>query len=250
MPSPTVLRVVTSGVKKYVLDLIPNHGCVMGFSLYKLTNAYKGYCIEVQRQSDNTTLNVGFVNGYVDKSAIESFCAGTNGGIKTWYNEFSANNATQSTFSAMPIICTNGVFESNGIKFVTANSSTLICTNYAAIDIANPILSLYINFEIIDKASVHILNKNINQYTIYYANTDSIRFYIGGQSVTTINVPEAKQKILGTWNSTATNDTKLINASTSSQGTRSTSATSTGNNMIISGSGSQYINTLLVFNRK
>ena len=246
MATLTVNRIVMSAKRKYVLDNVD--GCVLGFSLYKLTNKYNGYCLQVQRQSDNATLNVGFINGYVDVALIESFCAGTTGRVKIWYNQFIGNNATQSTFALMPIICTNGVFEVNGIKFVAANSSTLICTNYSSIDIANPILSLYVNFEIIDKANVHILNKNLNQYTIYYLNIDLVRFYIAGTARASISVTEAKQKVLATWNSVETNDVKIRNTSTNAQGTYNSSIASTGNNLVLSGSGSQYISTMLIFN--
>ena len=54
-------------------------------SLRKIVAGYTGYCGRVQRASDSTTLDVGFIGNELDVSAIHSFCAGTTGRWVRWY---------------------------------------------------------------------------------------------------------------------------------------------------------------------
>lgn len=255
MATPTVTRIVTSGVKKYVLDDIPGHGCVMGFSLYLLTNKYKGYCLEIQRQSDSAILNVGFNyalrNPYVDISAIEAFCAGTTGKVKTWYNEFGANNATQSVFNNMPVICINGVFESNGIKFVAASSSKLNVLNYSAIDIITPTFTIYNNILFTNKSNANIFSKSSGQYSVYYANPDLLRLYISGSARASVASSNLAFKFMGSWANTGANGVLVRDSSVESTGTCAATAIAAPDVSIGGTVGNYfngYINTCLVFN--
>ena len=60
----------------------------LGFSLRRLRSSYSGYCIEVRRSSDNTTLNIGFdSSGYLDIVTLLSFVGSGSGFVKTWYNQ-------------------------------------------------------------------------------------------------------------------------------------------------------------------
>lgn len=61
-------------------------------SFRKLNPAYSGPCVQVRRFSDNTNLDIGFVGDYVDTAAIASFCAGTTGGVRRWYDQSGNNN--------------------------------------------------------------------------------------------------------------------------------------------------------------
>jgi hypothetical protein len=249
MATSTVTRIVTSGVKKYVLDNISGHGCVMGFSLYKLTNAYKGYCLEVQRQSDSATLNVGFINGYVDKAAIDTFCVGTNGSVKTWYNQFGANNASQSTFGNMPVICESGVFVAN--KFVAASSTKLTVLNYVAIDIIIPTLTVYNNILFTNKSNANIFSKSSGQYSVYYANPDLLRLYISGSARASVASSNLAFKFMGSWSNTDTGGVLVRDSTVEATGTCATTATAMPDISIGGTAGnyfSGYITTALVFN--
>jgi hypothetical protein len=81
-------------------------GAAAAYSLRKLRSAYSGSAIRVRRASDNTEQDIGFnVFGELDTVSLASFCSGTNGFVKTWYDQSgSANNATQTTTSLMPKI--------------------------------------------------------------------------------------------------------------------------------------------------
>jgi hypothetical protein len=268
MATPTVTRIVTSGVKKYVLDDIPGHGCVMGFSLYLLTNKYKGYCLEVQRQSDSATLNVGFNyalrNPYVDISAIEAFCTGTTGKVKTWYNEFGGNNATQNAFNNMPIICTNGVFESNGIKFVASSFTNLIVLNYAALNITAQPISYYANYNNITSHTGYIFSKNdttsdrsvslvgIAGNMTAYINNSTVINSVAIQNATGIN------KVLFKWNIGINNSKINSNGNEATATYNTTPITNTATNVcigarfntypLVSTHLNAYLNTVLLFN--
>lgn len=88
------------------------------FFSFRQLPGYTGNCIQVQRTSDNATLDIGFTSGYIDFLSIAIFCTGTTGRIRTWYNQQSGwFNLTNSTHSTQPIIYTSGaVTEFNGKK--------------------------------------------------------------------------------------------------------------------------------------
>lgn len=51
-------------------------------------DSYTGYCLKVERMSDNTTLDVGFDgSGNLDTAAIAAFCGASDGRLHTWYNQ-------------------------------------------------------------------------------------------------------------------------------------------------------------------
>lgn len=85
-------------------------GAAAAYSLRKLRTAYTGYCIEVRRSSDDTTANIGFVNGVLDESALTTFVGAGDGFVKTWYDQSGNNaNAVQTTTTRQPKIVSSGV---------------------------------------------------------------------------------------------------------------------------------------------
>lgn len=84
-------------------------GAAAAYSLRLLRSAYTGDAIRVRRASDNTEQDIGFVDGELDTSTLTTFCSGTNGFVKTWYDQSSnGNNATQTTASNQPQIVSSG----------------------------------------------------------------------------------------------------------------------------------------------
>ena len=90
-----------------LLDDYPN--AAAAYSLRKLSGAYTGSAIRVRRSSDNTEQDIGFVDNELDTSALTTFCSGTNGFVKTWYDQ-SGNgyDATQTTAANQPQIVSSG----------------------------------------------------------------------------------------------------------------------------------------------
>jgi hypothetical protein len=90
-----------------ILDLYPN--ATVAYSLRKLRDAYTGDAIRVRRSSDNTELNIGFVNNELDTSALTTFCGAGNGFVTTWYDQSgNANDLTQANATNQALIVSSG----------------------------------------------------------------------------------------------------------------------------------------------
>ena len=74
-------------------------GASAAYSLRLLDTNYTGSAIRVRRASDNAEQDIGFdSNGDLDTTALATFCSGTDGFVKTWYDQSgSGNDATQTT---------------------------------------------------------------------------------------------------------------------------------------------------------
>lgn len=99
-------------------------GAAAAYSLRQLKSGVTN-AIEVRRASDNTTQDIGFVNGELDTTSLASFCSGTNGFVTTWYDQSgNGNDASQSTASEQPQIVSSGsVITENGKPAVKFNGS-------------------------------------------------------------------------------------------------------------------------------
>jgi hypothetical protein len=105
-------------------------GAAAAYSLRLLRTAYTGNAIRVRRASDNTEQDIGFVDNELDTSALTTFCSGTDGFVKTWYDQSgNANDATQLTASNQPQIVSSGavinVNSKPAIQFNNAYPQTL-----------------------------------------------------------------------------------------------------------------------------
>ena len=103
-------------------------GAAAAYSLRKLRSAYTGNCIRVRRSSDNTELNIGFVNNVLDTASLLTFCGAGNGFVATWYDQSgSENNATQSTaFNQPQIVSSGAMITTNGKNSILFNSTKLL----------------------------------------------------------------------------------------------------------------------------
>lgn len=97
-----------------LIDLV-GVDAVAALGFYKLRNAYGGDCIQVRRESDSATQDIGFtLTGELDTAAIATFCGSSQGRLAIWYDQ-SGNgfdfNATQNsqagTTANQPIIYYN-----------------------------------------------------------------------------------------------------------------------------------------------
>ena len=99
----TDYQVVYGRVFQSILDNIEDG---YGYSLRKIRTNYTGNAIRVRRASDNTELNIGFdANGDLDVATLDLFCSGTNGFVRTWYDQGAVGlNVVQTTASKQPKI--------------------------------------------------------------------------------------------------------------------------------------------------
>lgn len=107
----------------YILDTYTGAGAA--YSLRKLSAAYSGYAIQIYRDSDATTLDIGFdSNGDLDTASIESFCSGTTGRVVIWYDQ--SGNGYDLFFSSgeRPVIYESGsILTLNGKPYIRNTSS-------------------------------------------------------------------------------------------------------------------------------
>jgi len=83
-------------------------GASLGLSLDLLDTNYTGFCIRVRRSSDNTELDIGFVNGVLDTVSLLDFVGSGNGFASIIYDQVGSNNMVQNTASLQGQIVSNG----------------------------------------------------------------------------------------------------------------------------------------------
>jgi len=103
-------------------------GAAAAYSLRKLRTAYSGSAIRVRRRNDNAEADIGFnVFGELDTVSLAAHCGSNDGFVKTWYDQASTNDATQTTTANQPKIYdgTTGVVTENGKPALYFNSDYL-----------------------------------------------------------------------------------------------------------------------------
>lgn len=112
-----------------LLDTYSN-GCKLAYSLRLLTLQYAGSCIRVRRDSDNTEMDIGFINDFIDINSLKSFCGSGNGYVTTWYNQMdnTFGNMIQTTAIKQPLIIENGetILTDVGLPSVKYISNTIM----------------------------------------------------------------------------------------------------------------------------
>ena len=83
-------------------------GASLGLSLVKLRKEYTGFCIKVRRSSDNTELDIGFVNNELDTASLLDFVGSVNGFVSIIYDQVGSNNMVQNNASLQGQIVSNG----------------------------------------------------------------------------------------------------------------------------------------------
>ena len=108
---------LTTGSDSLLIDRYASPAAA--YSLRKLRRDYLGPAIRVRRDSDSEELDIFFnSDGSLDTASLETFCAGTDGYVDTWYDQSSqGNDATQDVATAnQPKIydSSTGVVAENG----------------------------------------------------------------------------------------------------------------------------------------
>lgn len=99
-----------------ILDTITNAS--LAYSMRHLLSTYTGDCMQIERASDNTTSEIGFVGDTCDIASINSFCSGTTCWVNIWYDQ-SGNGRDAygmnygSTTDNLPIIYESGSITKN-----------------------------------------------------------------------------------------------------------------------------------------
>ena len=242
----------SNAIKKMPLDSYKDN-LVLGFSYYKLLSSYKGNCVRVRRSSDNSEQDFGFVNNYIDYTGILSFCNGGSGYVTTWYNQYAnGNNAVQTSSGNQPSVVVSGVFQANGLNFVSTNSNYFKISDYSAVQITTPQLAIYCNAYHNSTVTGWYLSKNINsfatcQYGIYIeASTIALALEGAGRLAPLISGTK-NYKTLYNWTSKDTNGLQCNVNNTTAAVTFSTDLTNRSNISLGARSNSVDMSTLSYF---
>jgi hypothetical protein len=163
-------------------------GAAAAYSVRLLDSTYTGDAIRVRRASDNTEQDIGFdVNGDLDTSALTTFCTGTDGFLRTWYDQSgNATNLVQTTAAKQPKIydSSTGTITVNsfaGAKFDNSDDAMTVSftstSNYSIYHVIKQdvIISTSNLFSLIDygtsgsKSGLQVRN---SQYYVRNDNTD------------------------------------------------------------------------------
>lgn len=101
----------TTQVPSAFTGILDTYGSNIGaaYSVRLLSKTYTGDCMEIRRASDNATQNIGFSDNVLDTSAIASFCSGTSGYVRTWYDQSgNGKHVQQTTATQQPRIFNEG----------------------------------------------------------------------------------------------------------------------------------------------
>jgi hypothetical protein len=105
------------GGAQLLLDAYP--GAAAAYSFRLLDADYTGDCITLRRSSDNALDTFGFVNNYLDTTALKSFC-GTGATdtcwVRIWFDQSgNTRNVTNTTNANQPMILASGnIIKDNG----------------------------------------------------------------------------------------------------------------------------------------
>jgi hypothetical protein len=176
---PISLKMTWEEVELLLLEEYP--GAVAAYSLRLLDNTYTGDAIRVRRASDNAEQDIAFdANGDLDTSALDTFCSGTDGFVKTWYDQSgNGNDAEQTTTANQPKIVSSGSIIQEGGK--PALEFDGINDYFAkAFLLTNPVS----HFVVAQASSTgdFIIDGYVatNRNSLYKSSADEIRLYNGG----------------------------------------------------------------------
>ena len=205
----TNYNIYWDGSQTGLLDDYPNASAA--YSLRALNSAYTGAAIKVRRSSDNAEQDINLLyDGSLNTSALLSFVGSGDGFVSSWYDQSgNNNNATQIAEAQQPKIVSSGVIELNNgkacCKFDGVNDTLIFNQQnvYSSFSVENAVLTggfgtlgntsnsniigdlnsttarIRLNntnyqFNVANpENSLTVLNRNINNYSLFVNNTSS-----------------------------------------------------------------------------
>jgi hypothetical protein len=109
-----ILTAAATSSFSFLLDVYPT--AYGAYSLRKLRAGYTGSAIRVRRSSDNTELDIGFVNNVLDTTTLLTFCGSSSGYVSKVYTQQGHVDMVQAVLVAQPLIVNAGVLQTLGTK--------------------------------------------------------------------------------------------------------------------------------------
>lgn len=99
----------TKNITNNTLPLLDNYEATIAYSTRLLRSDYAGNCIKVRRSSDDSTQDIGFVDGLLNETALLAFCGAGDGYIDTFYDQSgNTQDLIQPTTTKQPLIVSGG----------------------------------------------------------------------------------------------------------------------------------------------
>ena len=108
------------------------------FSVIRIAG-YNGACLQVKRSSDNTTMDIGFVNNVVDWVTADTFAAGSTLEVSIWYDQSgTGNNFVNPTSGTAPLFIKESQWK--GIRPLTQEVINLASqARYSQLTLSTPV---------------------------------------------------------------------------------------------------------------
>jgi len=157
--TPVSIKTTWEDVPAFTGLLDTYSGAAAAYSLRLLDTNYTGSAIRVRRASDNAEQDIGFdSNGDLDTPALATFCSGTDGFVKVWYDQSGSNDAEQTTTGNQPKIydSSTGVVTENGKPTLDFDGTNDALQSAAFTSIAQPFTaSIVFTLDVANIAVVH-----------------------------------------------------------------------------------------------
>ena len=165
----------------YLLDIYGN--AAAAYSVRKLRSAYAGSCLRVRRSSDNTELNIGFVNNFLDTAALTTFVGVGSGFVTKWYDQSgNGRDGIQTSAFNQPRIVNAGVlFTQNSLASINCYDNNRCAFNITEGGFGgNTILTnKSYGYAFVAARTAQTTATRRTLFSIASTNINSSRFYIG-----------------------------------------------------------------------
>jgi hypothetical protein len=190
-------------------------GAKLGLSLDKLDKNYTGSAIKVRRSSDNTELDIGFVNNELDTASLLDFVGSGDGFVSIIYDQVGSNNMVQNNASLQGQIVSNGSVILKGGK---------PCIIRSANDDGGYLSTYSPNDGVAVKGMFYVAdNEGIDNSTIFGSNTGGADYGFSAVSGSTSSLIDGKVTISLT----------KLNGSTTTIANRDEAFTATNNQFLL-----------------
>ncbi len=117
---------------------------LIAVSIRKLYSTYNGNCLQIRRDNDNTTLDIGFIDNIIDIETVLTFVGSNNGYVTIWYDQSgNNNNLIQPSNVLQPIITVVGALSNkNNMPSITFSTTHLYNTTNITVRSINIICSI------------------------------------------------------------------------------------------------------------
>jgi lysophospholipase L1-like esterase len=154
--------------------------------------------IRVQRASDSTQIDIGFVGRDLDTRTLLNFCSGTTGTVAKWYDQSgNGKDLVQATTAAQPIIVNNGnlvVSLSNKPTLSFDGNRYLACSS---LTLSLPLTHICVATVATTTSSNSMFggSTNVAAHGFFYSNSTGVLALNNNSSVTGMTFPKGKPQV-------------------------------------------------------